>query len=279
MVVDYFILTSFFEQKNKIIPILENTIEKYKLELFLSSDHIFPFTQEKLEKHFQHKKNSENLKFIPSIFLECFYKGEIYPITVTFENFKSIEKNKKIKNFLFQEVENRKTKIIDLSNELQKKYDLIYNYVPNSTYSIFNISRNILLNNENIINFKIDKYLLGTKSERPILNLTKDILSFKLDSYSTFFTDLEQLFELLNTTFHSIKDNNVKVFLNILSGNYKKEQSKYLNFDFSGIILEKNDFIKIKDDVIFNKIKKFPASYFISEKFSPTISAGLNVTT
>lgn len=280
MIIDYSILTIFFEQKNKIITSLISTVKKYKLDIFLSPDYIFPFYQEKIENYFKHrinKKVKKSIKFIPSIFIECFYNQFILPITISFENTDVLWNNKHLLNFLNFEIEEKKQNLKEIFNELLKKYELKFIYKPNTVYSIFNIAHNILLNNDNIINFKIDKYLLGNKSERPILNLTKDILSFKLQSFSKYFTNFEKLIEILNKNKNLILENKINIFLHIFSSNYKEELNKFYLYDFSGIIIEKNNFKKLKQHLNFEKIFKFPSSYFISEKFSPTISAGYEI--
>lgn len=225
---------------------------------------------------------SNNIKTFSSIFLESYiYKQDVYlPVVLSLipkkNRFENIKKRFKDYKFFFELKRKKKLNNIYLLYEDLLKMDLKINIMKNKNYSIFDLLKLIIINEENLINAKLDKFLLTNKSTFLLKNLLVWFLSLKLDSLKYIFIQIDDIINLFKDNF--------EIFIHSTNLNIKEIKEISKNYNIDGYILSKFEYYELikndnkykflEDYKIKNNIKIRYASYYIDDDLSLSETPG-----
>ncbi|MCX8059224.1 MAG: hypothetical protein N3A58_07400 [Spirochaetes bacterium] len=228
--------------------------------------------------------NLYNIKIFKPIFVESFINlGNNYiPFLVSLVA-KKEKKEEVYKNILdyrryFKTKIRKQCKTIDVIYEDLNNLGIKINFKEGKNYSSFDLIKLILTNEENVINSKIDQFLLSYKSTFLIKNVLVWFLNLRINSFTYYFIPYNEILEIFS--------NNFEIFIHTLNLNIKEINLISQNLVLDGFILSKfeyYDLIKEKDKKSFlnnylirnkNRIKIRYGSYYIDEEISLTESPG-----
>jgi|GEM_PF-6112187 hypothetical protein len=271
---DYFLASLLFKNSKKIFS-LKRFKKNYRDERFLYLSFANYFSTIKSPFQFY---ISKNIKLFESLFFETYYKD--LPILISLvpkkDRFKDIEKSVSIYRKFYKKQIEKKINTIFLIQEDLKKIDINILIEKKKLYSIFDILKLVLLNEDNVISSKIDEFLLTKKSTYLYRNILEWFLNLNLDSLKYFFVSLEELIDQFQKNF--------ELFIHIINLNDEDIKKLKDNLIFDGFLLTKFDYYElIKETNKFKYLNKFNlkgrikiryGSYFIDDTISLSDNPG-----